>query len=80
MRWRVALVALAAASAWMPTPAGLVERFYSLRAYAMWQRPMTALSNSAPFALFDALVILVIGAWLGLGVRDLAGKRRAARW
>ena len=77
MRWRVALVALAAASAWVPTPPGLVERFYSLRAYAMWQRPMTALSNRAPFALFDVLVILVIGAWLALAVRDLSGKRRS---
>src|SRR5580765_5379826 len=78
MRWRVALVALAAASAWIPTPPGLVERFYSLRAYAMWQRPMTALSNRAPFALFDVLLILVVGTWLGLAVRDLAGKRRTS--
>ena len=78
MPWRVALVALAAASAWMPTPPGLVERFYSLRAYATWQRPMTALSNRAPFALFDVLVILIIGAWLALAVRDLAGKPRTS--
>jgi Protein of unknown function (DUF3810) len=76
MRWRIALVALAAAAAWLPTPSGLVERFYSLRAYALWQRPMTALSNSAPFALLDVLIVLVIGAWLALAARDLVGKRR----
>ena len=37
---------------------------------------MTALSNRVPFALFDVLIVLVIGAWLALAVRDLAGKRR----
>ena len=74
----MALVALAAAAAWMPTPPGLVERFYSLRAYAVWQRPMTALSNRVPFALFDVLLVVVIGAWLALAVRDLAGKRRTS--
>jgi len=76
MRWRVALVALAAAAALIPTPPGLVERFYSLRAYAALQRPITAFSNRVPFALFDVLLVLVIGAWLGLALRDLFGKRR----
>jgi hypothetical protein len=76
MRWRMALLALAAAAALIPTPPGLVERFYSLRAYAALQRPITSLSNRVPFALFDVLLVLVIGAWLALAVRDLAGKWR----
>lgn len=75
-RWRAALVALAAAAAWMPTPPGVVERLYSLRAYAALQRPMTALSNRVPFALLDGLLVVVIGAWLALAARDLARKPR----
>lgn len=73
-RWRVALVVLAAAAAWIPTPSGFVERFYSLRAYVVIQRPITALSNQVPFALLDPLLIVVIGAWLGLALRDLTRK------
>jgi hypothetical protein len=40
------------------------------------QRPMTALSNLVPFALFDVLLIVVIGGWAALAVRDLARRRR----
>jgi hypothetical protein len=76
MRWRVALVVLAAAAASIPTPPGLVERFYSLRVYALLQRSMTTLSNSVPFALLDVLIVVVVGAWLALAVRDLAGRQR----
>jgi hypothetical protein len=76
MGWRVALVAVAVAAAAVPTPPGLVERLYSLRAYGVLQRPMTALSNLVPFALFDVLLIVVIGGWAALAVRDLARRRR----
>jgi hypothetical protein len=76
MKFRIALVALAAAVAWAPTPSGAVERFYSLRAYALLQQWMTSLSNRVPFALFDALIVIVIGAWLALAVRDLTRKPR----
>ena len=75
-RWRLALVVLAVAAAWIPTPPGLVERFYSLRAYVVIQRLMTALSNQVPFALLDALLLVIIGAWLALALRDLARKSR----
>ena len=37
---------------------------------------MTALSNMVPFALFDALLSVVIGAWVALAVRDFTGKPR----
>ena len=77
MRWRVALVALAAAAAWIPTPPDLVERLYSLRAYAVLQRPMTALSNRVPFAMLDVLLVVAIGAWLALAVCDLARRQPA---
>ena len=32
---------------------------------------MTSLSNLAPFALLDVLLVAVAVAWLALGVRDL---------
>jgi hypothetical protein len=76
MRLRVALVALAAAAALIPTPPDQVERLYSLGAYLALQRPMTALSNRVPFALFDVLLVVVIGVWLALATRDLAGEGR----
>jgi hypothetical protein len=70
----VALVTLAAAAALIPTPAGLVERFYSLRAYVVLQPSITALSNKVPFALLDPLLLVVIGAWLAFAFRDLARR------
>lgn len=75
-RWRVALVALAATAAWIPTPSDVIERFYSLGAYAAIQGPITALSNRAPFALLDPLLVVVLAVWLALALRDLSGKSR----
>jgi uncharacterized protein DUF3810 len=82
--WRLGLVALAALAALLPAPPELVDRFYSTAAYATLQRAMTALSNRAPFALLDVLLVIVILAWLALAVRDLMRRpvsalRTAAR-
>ena len=73
MKMRAALLALAAAAVLVPIPSRFVERFYSHGLFPVIQPLLTALSNSAPFALFDALLIAVIGAWLLLGV----ARRRA---
>ena len=70
------LVALAVAAAWMPTPPGLVERVYSTWAYAGLQGVLTGLSNRTPFALLDALIILVVSGWFTLAVRDILRTRR----
>jgi hypothetical protein len=72
----VALVALAAAAAWVPTPPGTVERWYSQGAYPALQRLTTALSNRVPFALFDLLVAAIAATWIVLAVRDIAGSGR----
>ncbi len=40
---------------------------------------MTALSNRVPFALFDALGILVLGGWAALAVRDVFGRAAGKR-
>jgi hypothetical protein len=76
-------VALAVAAASLPTSPDAVERFYSTGVYAALQSPITRLSNLAAFALFDVLIIAVLGMWLVLAGRDLAsvpatGWRRAA--
>jgi Protein of unknown function (DUF3810) len=80
MPWRPVLVILAAASALVPLPATFVERVYSRRLYLALQPLLTSLSNLAPFALFDCLLIGVALSWLVLSVRDLRtvkGRLRA---
>ena len=59
--WRFLVVVLAAAAAFVPTSSDRIERLYSTGAYPLLQRGATALSNAVPFALFDALLVVVIG-------------------
>src|SRR4029078_9985607 len=72
----IAVIATAVAAASIAVPSGVVERFYSLQAYVFLQRPITGASNGVRFALFDVLVITVIGGWVALAIRDLMAKRR----
>ena len=74
MRWRVALVGLAAGAALLPVPARVIERWYSQGLYPVLQSRLTAASNLAPFALLDALIIIVAAAWLVLAAADLARR------
>jgi hypothetical protein len=76
MKVGTALLALAAGLALVPIPARFVERFYSHGLFPVIQPLLTALSNRAPFALFDALLIAVIGAWLLLGIHDFSSRRK----
>jgi hypothetical protein len=79
--WRVVLIALAGAAAVVQMPAGLVERYYSTGVYRLLQPVLTGASNAAPFALFDALCVGAIGAWLWLFLRDTVtlGRRKWLR-
>ena len=79
MPWRPALVIAAAAAALVPLPATLVERVYSTRLYPALQPLLTSLSNLAPFALFDGLLIVVALTWIVLSVRDLRTVRGRLR-
>jgi hypothetical protein len=73
----VGLVLFAAAAALAPLPPALVERAYSTSLYLRLQRVVTSTSNLAPFALFDALLIVTLAAWLiAVGV-DLVRHRGA---
>ena len=77
--WRgSAVILLAAAAALVPLPPALVERAYSTLLYPRLQSVATTLSNLAPFALLDALIVGTLAAWLiaiGLDIR-----RRRAGW
>lgn len=65
------LIGLAVAAALVPVPAPLIERWYSRGLYPVFQVRLTALSNLSPFALLDALLLIVLGAWLALAAVDL---------
>jgi hypothetical protein len=80
MPWRPALVAAAIGAAFVRLPPMLVERLYSAQVYAGMQPLVTSMSNLAPFALFDLLVLGVVASWMALGARDFTrvkGRLRA---
>ncbi|RPI48090.1 MAG: hypothetical protein EHM55_26150, partial [Acidobacteria bacterium] len=54
------LIFVAAAFAVVPLPRAAVERVYARGVYPFVQPRLTALSNTAPFALFDAVVLIVV--------------------
>jgi hypothetical protein len=63
---RLALIVVAALFVLVPVPRHAVERTYSRGLDPVVQPRLTALSNSTPFAWFDVLVLLTIGATLAL--------------
>ena len=72
----VGLVLIAAAAALAPVPPALVERAYSTSLYLRLQRVVTSTSNLVPFALFDALIIVTLAAWLiAIGVDRVRHRR-----
>jgi hypothetical protein len=58
-----------------PLPREAVERLYSRGLYPAVQPRLTSLSNSTPFAWFDALVLVTAGATLALWALRLRRKR-----
>jgi Protein of unknown function (DUF3810) len=79
MPWRPALVAAAAGAALVPLPAAVVERLYSARLYLAIQPLLTSLSNLAPFALLDGLVLVAAVSWIGLTARDVRSVKGRLR-
>jgi hypothetical protein len=76
----VGLVLIAAAAALAPVPPALVERAYSTSLYLRLQRVVTSTSNLVPFALFDALIIVTLAAWLiAIGVDRVRHHRAWTR-
>jgi hypothetical protein len=65
MWWRAALAAAAVVLAAAPIPPAMVERWYASGVYPPLQRTLTGLSNRAPFALFDLLLLVALLWWFG---------------
>ena len=76
--WRAALVLVATAAAFVPTPATTIERFYSGGVYLTLQPRLTSASNRVPVALFDALIVIGVGAWFVSVTIHLVRARRAS--
>src|SRR5437867_2412204 len=72
---RLAVVFAAAAAVFIPVPRGFVERAYSTGVYPRLQSIVTPASNSVPFALFDALIVVILVAWLWELVADIRRDR-----
>ena len=77
--WRVALALAAVGLALVPLPPALIERAYSTEFYPRLQSLVTSVSNRVPFALFDALILGTLLAWLLATGVDVAGRRGWAR-
>jgi hypothetical protein len=76
---KVAVILVATACAIAPLPRQVVERTYSRGLYPILQTRLTALSNTTPFAWFDALVLLTIGATVLLAVARIRRGRAGAK-
>ena len=77
--WSVSVVAAAFVAAILPLPEAAVERLYSTGAYAALQARLTPLSNRAPFALLDVLIVSTAVVWIGLTARDFTNLRSRLR-
>lgn len=72
---RACLIIAAIGTALAPIRAAAVERFYSRGLYPAIQGVLTPLSDLAPFALFDALLVGALAAWAWLFAHDLRARR-----
>ena len=80
MLWRLALIVVAAAALLLPLPPDVIERSYSTTLYPRLQTVVTSASNRAPFALFDALMVVSLVCWVfALGFDILQSRRGWAR-
>jgi Protein of unknown function (DUF3810) len=68
---RIALVLLALAAALVPMPPGVVERWYSQRAYLAFQPAVTRFSSLVPVALLDIAIAISLLLLIVVFVRRL---------
>lgn len=66
---RIFVIAIGIIAAVLPVPPEIVEERYSITLYPHLQHALTATSNTAGFALFDAFLIVTAGVLLFLLVR-----------
>jgi hypothetical protein len=72
---KLALIFVAAILALTPLPRHAVERTYSRGFYPIIQPRLTALTNSTPFAWFDAVVLLTLAATIALWTIRLRNRK-----
>ena len=72
---RFAVVLVAAATALLPMPPALIERWYSNGVYPRLQTHLTTASNGVGFALFDVLVAIVTAVAIVSIVRRIRQRR-----
>src|SRR5262245_30514301 len=77
MWWRIVLLVVAMAAAFLPIPSSVIESVYSERVFPFLQIIATSISNRVPFALFDVLVVSALACWLVLATGDFMVARRA---
>lgn len=72
-RYRLTVLAIVSAAllALAPLPAWVVERYYSNGIYPVLQIGLTGISDTAPFALLDALMVGCVVWWGAFFVADL---------
>jgi hypothetical protein len=75
---KLALIVVAVALALTPLPRHIVERVYSRGVYPIVQPRLTALSNSTPFAWFDALVVVTVAATIAMWTVRIRRRQRGA--
>lgn len=71
VKLRLLVIALAAAALVAPLPAALIERAYARTVFPRLQPVVTALSNLTAVAWFDLLLVVAVGGFLGLCLRDV---------
>ena len=75
----IAIVLLALVAAWAPMAPSLVEDWFSTSTYPAIQRTVTPLSNYAPVALLDILIIAAVLA-IAVALTHAVRTARAGRW
>jgi hypothetical protein len=74
---RILIVSLALAAAVLPAPSpAVVERWFSVSFYPILQRTATPLSNAVPFAILDALTLVLLAGLVAAIVLVVKRTRR----
>lgn len=75
---KIALIVIAAVAAAVPLPRRTVEHVFSRMMYPAIQPRLTSLSNSVPFAFFDAVLLLAVAALVTVWTIRIRTARRPA--
>jgi hypothetical protein len=78
--WQAAAIVMALTLALVPIPPSAVERWYSGGVYPAIQHTLTRLSDLAPFALLDVLLLGAVVWWIGALIRDIRRRKGRRAW